>query len=450
MARTTSRKLARWAPGLAGVGLLLASAPASGQESGTVVGSIFDSLSASPLGGAEVYLWNTSFRTSTDADGNFELRDVPAGSNQLVFLHDLLLDLGVSTGNREIDVVAGEEVRVALATPSPFTILRNTCLLEESAPESAVVVGYVGDDGTGIPLSGARVHLNWLDDLGSPNAAEALTDSRGWYRFCSVPTGVRLGASSRFLTRTSARQELLLEPADSEWVEFQVSDLEEGTLTGNLTDQERGWGVEDAEVRLLGTRFATTSGDDGGFRFTSVPPGEYTLSVQHLAYGERTEVVSVGSAMAVSISMNVSVDPIELDPIEVTVESIVDMDGNIAGGTLISRDDIDKVRHRATDLADLIRLQHMQGMVVRRGPAGELCVGTTTGQVRLFKKECSSAIFYLDNARVGAADVIMNLPPAAIDRIVVYRPVEAGNLFGLGSGSGVIVVYTRGGRGNRN
>ncbi|MGI9627285.1 MAG: carboxypeptidase regulatory-like domain-containing protein [Longimicrobiales bacterium] len=450
MSTSIPSRLALWVTGMAGAALFMSAGHTAGQESGRVVGSIFDSVSAAPLQGAEVYLWNTSFQTSTDTNGEFELLGVPPGSNQLVFLHDLLLELGVSTGNREVDVEAGGEVRVELATPSPFTILRTTCLLEASEPESAVVVGQVGDDGSGIPLSGAKVHLTWHDELGSPNTIEALTDSRGWFRFCAAPVGVRLGATSRFLTRTSARQEMLLSPEAAEWVEFQVADLEEGTLTGNLIDQDRGWGVEDAEVSLLGTRFATTSGSGGGFRFTSVPPGQYTLSVKHLAYGERTEEVSIGSAMAVTVALNVSVDPIELDPIEVTVESIVDMDGIVAGGTLISREDVDRVRHRATDLADIIRLQHMKGMVVRRGTGGELCVGTTTGQVRLFKKECSSAIFYLDNARVGSPDAIVNLPPAAIDRIVVYRPVEAGNLFGLGSGNGVVVVYTRGGRGNRN
>jgi hypothetical protein len=40
--------------------------------------------------------------------------------------------------------------------------------------------------------------------------------------------------------------------------------------------------------------------------------------------------------------------------------------------------------------------------------------------------------------------MLYELPPDAIDRIVIYKPVEAGNLFGLGAGNGVIVIYTKG------
>ena len=73
------------------------------------------------------------------------------------------------------------------------------------------------------------------------------------------------------------------------------------------------------------------SGDDGKFRFSSVPPGEYTLLVSHIAYGERADMVSVGDAMAVNVTVGMSPEPIALDPIEVSVESIVDLDGIVAG-----------------------------------------------------------------------------------------------------------------------
>ncbi len=34
------------------------------------------------------------------------------------------------------------------------------------------------------------------------------------------------------------------------------------------------------------------------------------------------------------------------------------------------------------------------------------------------------------------------MPPESIDRIVIYKPVEAGNLFGAGSANGVLMIYT--------
>lgn len=422
---------------------------AAAQQPGSVSGAIYDSVSARPLTGAEVFIWNTSIRTVTDDQGAFTLESVPAGSQRLVFVHDLLLELGVSTGNTAVEVRSGQDAVVRMATPSAFTILRNTCLLEAAEPEAAVVVGFVGDDLSAVPLPGARVHLTWQDDLGSPHTLEAVSDSRGWFRFCDVPTGVPLGAEARFLNRSAARQEVSLGSGEQEWLQFQVAELVDGSLTGTLRDQDRGWGIEDAEVSLLGTRHSAVSGPNGRFRFSSVPPGEYTLRVEHLAYGERQDLVSVGDGMAVSVTVNMSIEPIELEPIAVEVQSIVDLDGIIAGGTLVTREEVDAVRHRARDLADILRMQHMKDVIVRRGQTGELCVGITTGQVRMFKEECTSAIFYVDNARISSPEMVVNLSAADIDRIVVYRPVEAGNLFGWGAGNGVIVVYTRSGQRRR-
>ena len=420
-----------------------------GQETGSVTGAIYDSVSARPLVGAEVYVWRTSIRTRTDELGEFTLASVPAGEQRIVFAHDLLFELGVSTGNTPVEVLPDQESRVELATPSAFTILRNTCLLEGGSPGSAVVVGYVGDDDSGVALPGARVHLTWLDELGSPHAVEAISDPRGWFRFCNAPTGVTLGATARFLNRSAARRQLSLAPGGEEWVQFQVADLTPGTLTGHLVDQDRNWGVEDAVVTLAGTQLSTVSGDDGKFRFSSVPPGEYTMQVSHIAYGERTDLVSVGDEMAVNVTVGMSLEPIALDPIEVSVESIVDMDGIVAGGTMVSREEVEAVRHRARDLADILRMQHMKDVIVRRGQTGELCVGISTGQVRMFRNDCTSAIFYVDNARVASPDMVVNMSAADIDRVVVYRPVEAGNLFGFGAGNGVIVVYTRSGQRRR-
>lgn len=435
---------------LAGLAVVNIAISASAQQVGSVAGTIFDSVSVRPLAGADVYIWNTAIRTLTDDAGNFELLDVPSGDHKVVFLHQMLLEMGVSTGARDVEVRAGEEARVALGTPSPRTILENGCLVEGSSPASGTIVGYVGDDASGVALPGAQVHLTWYDELGSPHTTEALSDTRGWYSFCDAPADTRLAVTVFFLTRSAARQELTLPEGEAAWLEFRVSDLEPGSVTGTLKDQDRGWGVEDAEVRLLGTRHVAVSGKEGGFRFRNVAPGEYTLQVSHLAYGERTDEVSVGSSMSVTVTVSMSVDPIALAPMEVSVRSIVDLDGIVAGGTLVSREDVEAVRHRSRDLTDILRLHHMKDLVIKQGASGDICVGITTGQVRLFKEECSSAMFYLDGSRVSNPEAILNMSASDVDRVVVYRPIEAGNLFGMGSGNGVIVVYTRSGTRNRN
>ena len=433
-----------------GLGMMWAfAASTSAQEVGHVRGTVFDSVSAAPLAGAEVFIWNTNLRTHTDEAGRFSLDGVPAGTQRVVFVHPLLLELGVSTGNAAVELANGESAEVHMATPSPNTILRNMCLLEGGGGGAAAVLGRVDDQASDVPLPGARVQLGWQDELGSPHASEAVSDSRGWFRFCSVPVDVPLSASVQFLNQSAERRLLTLPEGGDEWITFRVGDLAPGSLTGTLRDQDRGWGIEDAEIALVGTRHRAVSGSEGSFRIPRVPPGEYTLKVSHVAYGERTDHVRIDDGTAVSVTVNMSVDPIELAPIEVEGEAIVDLDGIVAGGTLISPQEVEEVRHRARDLADILRMQHMTDLVVRRGAMGELCVGVSTGQVRMFRSDCTSAIFYVDNARVSTPDMVVNMSANDIDRIVVYRPVEAGNLFGLGSGNGVIAVYTKSGQRRR-
>ncbi|MDH3223616.1 MAG: carboxypeptidase regulatory-like domain-containing protein, partial [Gemmatimonadota bacterium] len=263
---------------LVGCGLVAAvHGSVAAQDVGAVRGTVFDSVSSSPLSGAEVFIWDTNLRTVTDENGVFTLDSVPVGAQRLIFVHPLLLELGVSTGRAEVLVPAEGHAEAAMATPSPFTILRNMCLLEGGSPDSGVVVGQVGDVASQVPIPGARVQLSWQDGLGSPHATESVSDSRGWFRFCDVPADVDLAATVHFLNQSSIRRLLHLDGGTEGWVPFLVGDLEPGSLTGTLRDQDRGWGIEDAEVSLVGTRHRAVSGPGGSFRFSSVPPGEYTL-----------------------------------------------------------------------------------------------------------------------------------------------------------------------------
>ena len=473
--------LASWPGGAVGLGNLVglgspagfarpaaaqAQQTAETQPSGALRGTIFDSISSEPLADARVVLWNTQRRTTTDSAGTFRFPALPPGAYRVAFVHDLLLELGVSAPGAEAEVSAGATTEVALATPSPFTILSATCSLEGASDDSAVAVGFVGDDDSGVPLPGATVRLAWTAAPASASAPaqaqaqdpapattseqrrtlEAVADSRGWYRFCRVPAGVSVGVTAQFLNRSAGRREVVLEPGERSWIAFRAAVLQPGSISGTLTDQDRGWAVEGAEVRLAGTSYGTVSGTGGSFRFPSVEAGEYTLRAIHVAYGERSEAVSVGSGTAVSVAMSMSMEPIALDPIQVSVQAIGDMDVVAGGGHVVSRRQIEQVRDRARDLADVLRLQHMTGVVVRRTAEGELCVGTTPGQARIMKSNCTNAVFFVDNARVSSPEAVMGMPPQAIDRIVVYRPLQAGNLFGAGSAHGVIMVFTKAGR----
>lgn len=417
---------------------------------GTVVGTVFDSTRSVPLRNAKVVLWNTRHQTTTDDAGHFRLQDVPEGDYSVVFFHNRLARLGVSTGAYPVTVRSDEDAEVRLTTPSMFTIHTSHCAMERptagARPGSAA--GRVEDSRTGVALPRAQVTLTWRDP-GSGRVRErtAQADEEGWYRFCRIPREGRVGATAHFLDRSATRKEFSLAGSSAARVDFRlVGPLKPSDVTGTIRDAEDQNPVRDAEVSLLGTEYRTITNEQGHFRFSGVPPGTYSVEVSHLAYGERTETVDVGNGLEVDLDVDVAMKPIDLDPIEVTAESRASADPLAMGGHVITRSEIDEVRHRSRDVADLLRSQNVRGLMVRR-QGNLLCVGFMPGQVRMFKSnDCYPAVVFIDGVRASDPQVAMNLQSEAIERVILYRPVEAGTLFGLGSAAGVIKIFTRSAR----
>ena len=413
---------------------------------GRVVGSVVDSTTMRPLANAAVVLWDTRFRTVSDSLGRFTLDDVPPGRYSAAFFHTRLGQLGVSVGPTPVEVRPGRATGVDLAVPSNHTIEALQCLFEASegsgpSAEERVVVGQVHDPGSETGLPSVRVLARWSDANGDRGQVETRSDGAGWYHFCSVPADRTLAITASFLDRATPRRELE-EGSDPAFVDLPMTTLELSDVRGRLIDAETGQGVGGASVGLADTGFLVVSEPDGDFRFRDVLPGEYRLEATHLAYGTRGEPVNIASGVDVNLEMALAQRPIELPPIRVEVESenFVDM---AMGGTVISSAELDKVRDRSRDVLDLLRNQGLPGLVVRR-QSGEFCVGFTPGQSRMFRTgSCVPAVVFVDNVRAARPDRAVDLPADVVDRIVLFRPVEAGNLFGLGSGNGVLMIFTK-------
>ena len=92
----------------------------------------------------------------------------------------------------------------------------------------------------------------------------------------------------------------------------------------------------------------------------------------------------------------------------------------------------------------MIRSLHMPGVIVQHKSDGSICVGYSTGQVRMTHSGCVPMLIYLNGVRATDPNHALRISPDAVERMVLYKPLEAGNLFGLGAGNGVWVIYTRG------
>ncbi len=408
-------------------------------ESGRVVGTVVDSTTMRTLPNAAVVLWGTSHQAVSDSLGRFALERIPPGEYSLAFFHTRLGHLGVSVGPTVVVVRPGSTVGADLAIPSTHTLEAMQCAFDPA--HDGVAVGQVVDPESGTGLPTVRVRFTWPGADGERGESIVRSSSEGWYRVCDLPRGERVAVTASFLDRGTSRRGIVVadEPVH---LDLPMHHVDLVDVNGRLVDAETGKGVAEATVGLFGTGFRVVSEPDGEFHFRQVLPGQYTLEATHIAYGAREEAIEVGSAGGVRVEMALSQRPIELPPVTVEVEAENRMDMSM-GGTVITEEELDRVRDRSRDLLDLLQNQNMSGLITRRQGA-DMCIGFLPGQARMmFRSNCVSAVVFVDNVRASNPRQAVDLPAEIVERVVLFRPVEAGNLFGLGGGNGVVMIFTK-------
>ena len=251
-------------------------------------------------------------------------------------------------------------------------------------------------------------------------------------------------ATASFFGRVGLHREVKVAEGSAVEAAFLLWELEDAKVAGHIVDAATGAGVADAEVWLRGTDHRSVTGSHGEFRLGDVAPGTYMLFARHLQYGTKQDTLIVSSGTNISVEMRVDTRAIEMAPLTVTVES-VPVTRRAMGGFTIGKAEIDKVRARSRDAADILQSQHLPGVIIRRRSDSSLCVGYTSGQVRMLDNSsggCVPMLVFINDVRATNSDLALQMPTEAIDRIVIYKPLEAGNLFGAGSANGVLVIYT--------
>ena len=424
--------------------LVIASAGVQAQT-GSVRGLVYDSIAEAPLADAAVFLWDTPHQAVSDSTGRFVIPDVPPGDYSVLFFHTRLGEMGASPGPVPVTVLPSTAHEVELATPAMTTILGMQCLMQERPDDVGALAGRVWDAASQLPLSGAHVTLSWnVEEQPEPRTIDAWTTADGWFSTCAVPADVPVLVSASFYGREGIRREIQVANHGMEQAAIALYDTEPSRVSGRLADRTTGSAVEGAETWLRGTDFRTLSRSDGSFVFDAVPPGTYMLMTDHLAYGVKMDTLVVPHGERLAVTMLLDNRPIEIAPLTVTADAPpVELDRK-RGGRVITRSEIEEVRQTSRDASDILRSLHVPGVIVRHHSDGTICVGYITGQVRMIQSGCVPMLVYVNDVRATDPNLALRISPDAVERMVLYKPLEAGNLFGLGAGNGVWMIYTRG------
>lgn len=452
------------------VPLVLAAAPASAQQ---VTGQVFLEGWAEPLPGAVVLLIDSRFApmdsVMTEDSGAYAITIPRPGSYFLQARHGQAF--GPLAGPLEF---TGDEVvdDVALEFPSPLYRQALECYVHDIVEGTGVLAGVVYDPNTDIPLPGARITLEWDDDEGVRRSRDLFASEAGRFVACAVPADVAitarvysLGAVSiahaniRVREAALARHDLTMDlrrtAASLRIVTDAAHERVDGLsqLTGHLVDAATGRPIRGARVTLSGRSRDMVTGPDGRFRATNVDAGSYTIEVEHLGYGQRTEAIDVPGSSDITLELRLAAQTIELGEITVRArrETLAARMAGASPTRTLAGERIEQIQQRGAQLYQaLYELPGLRLNYSRPGGTGPLqvCAEVARGRTTITQNGCNMVEVFLDGVAVPRelAQELLSQDIQDYERVEFLRPIEAMRWGLRASEAGALFLWTHRGR----
>lgn len=271
----------------------------------TIHGVVFDSVSRTPLAGAEVHValrnaLGRPFTTSTDSAGQFRIVGLPSGQYLIDFNHEVLGALGLEAPLRAFSLERDALVNVDIGVPSGAVVRSLLCRGDSAASHDGMLAGFVRDARDPEVYTGATVAVEWkaiaLDRSNFRTVtqrARAPVGADGAYRLCGLPPDMPLDlrvtapgrrAIAGYVQVPSdgvARQDIRL--ADSAGVSGPAH------LRG-IVMHENGRAVTSGRA-ILAALGRDVPVDSAGFVMADLPPGTWVVEVRSIGLEPRSALI---------------------------------------------------------------------------------------------------------------------------------------------------------------
>ncbi len=177
------------------------------------------------------------------------------------------------------------------------------------------ILGTVIDSRSGLPIERVEVTLS---DLG----VVTLTDPAGAFFLADIPLGTyQLNLRKEGYETAEGPLEVFSQGSVViRLAPTAAANRESSRIVGTVTDLDSRDPLEGALVSIEGVQLNRITDSDGRFELTDIPPGNRQLSVELIGYSTRTESITVPAASILTLDVGLTVEPIELDPVFVSVE----------------------------------------------------------------------------------------------------------------------------------
>ena len=271
------------------------------------------------------------------------------------------------------------------------------------------------------------------------------------------------GFALRCIAATIALLTLAVSPAAAQQVP-------QGTavITGRITDARSSQGVPSATVQVEGTRLAAVTGEDGRFRITNVPAGNFSVRARRIGYASAVRQVSVtaGGTSTLNLALDASVASLD----EVVVTGTAGGEQRRSIGNAVST-------INAEDAMSKSAAQSVSSLIGARAPG--VIIAPNTGRlgagpsIQIRGRSSigldNSPLLYVDGVRVNnaiaagpvgvsgrlggqASNVsgrLNDINPEDIESIEIIKGPAAATIYGTEAANGVIQIITKKGSSNR-
>lgn len=337
------------------------------------------------------------------------------------------------------------------------------------------IAGRVREAGSEVTIPRARVVATWTTVSGGRGSLGGESDKDGVYVLCGLPTNTSIVIQAAFADFVTDPVRVRVEPGRPAGWDFTIT-IETtatrgslafpGRIVGRITDGRSRRAVDGAAVTLVGDDETRLSDGGGRYMFRNLAPGVYRIAIQHLAYEPVEQFVNVPGNRTVEVNFALSADPIELEPLVVTIirNRRLELKGyydrreigeRIGAGVFFDQAEIRR--------KNAIRVTHLLNQVsgIRidcSGPTQRNCrIVMTRGSPSLSSRGqsgCVNSNVYVDGVRVirdtqdSPESIDSFVSPSEIVGMEIYRgpselPAEFGGSFGR---CGAIVIWTGSGR----
>jgi TonB-dependent SusC/RagA subfamily outer membrane receptor len=230
-----------------------------------------------------------------------------------------------------------------------------------------------------------------------------------------------------------------------------------GQITGRVTDAANGQPLDQVNIIVVGTQFATTTNAEGRYTLRRPPLGAIAIRALRIGYGEQKKSVTVSvNEPSMTLDFALTSVPISLAPVVATAtgetrrveigNSVANIDASKIAETLPIRTLDDLLNARTAGVSVTTGVQTGTGSRVRI--RGQSSLNLSNDPISIIDGiRMTSDIGSISYGTSGAnASRVGDLNPDEIENIEVVKGPSAATLYGTDAANGVIVITTRRGR----